>query len=138
MSAADLERVDSGEYLQQLRHPRTVAAALEIGAVAAVPHPVVDRCVLRPMRWATAATDIFADDPLGALAVSAEAILERDLFTICELRKRGIPTVMVLSGGYTRQSYRLVADTVARLLTSLTGSAMRNQIDHGKESHLEG
>ena len=63
-----------------------------------------------------AGTDVFAGDPLGGLNISAPAILERDLFVIDELRKRGIPTVMVLSGGYTTQSYRLVADSVIGLI----------------------
>ena len=52
----------------------------------------------------------------GNLSISAEAILKRDLFVVSELRKRNIPTVMVLSGGYTRQSYQLVADSVAALM----------------------
>ena len=63
-----------------------------------------------------AGTDVFAGDPLGRLDISAAAILERDLFVVGELRKRQIPTVMVLSGGYTNQSYQLVANSVIRLL----------------------
>ncbi len=63
-----------------------------------------------------AGTDIFAGDPLGGLNISAAAILQRDLFVVRQLRQRGIPTVMVLSGGYTRQSWRLVADSVIQLL----------------------
>ncbi len=63
-----------------------------------------------------AGTDVYAGDPLGGLQLSAAAIAERDAFTVGELRRRGIPTVMVLSGGYTRESYRLVADSVRGLL----------------------
>ncbi len=63
-----------------------------------------------------AGTDVYVDDPLGGLNISADAILQRDLFVVRELRKRGIPTVMLLSGGYTRVSYQLVADSVIRLL----------------------
>ncbi len=63
-----------------------------------------------------AGTDIFADDPLGLLAISAPAILRRDLYVVNQLRLRNIPTVMVLSGGYTKQSYRLVADSVIGIL----------------------
>lgn len=63
-----------------------------------------------------AGTDIFAGDPLGGLNISAAAILERDLLVVRELRQRGIPTIMVLSGGYTRESYQLVADTVIALI----------------------
>lgn len=63
-----------------------------------------------------AGTDVFAGDPLGGLNISASAIRERDLFVVGELARRRIPTVMVLSGGYTRQSYQLVADSVIPLL----------------------
>ncbi len=64
-----------------------------------------------------AGTDVFKDDPLGRLNISAETILARDLLVVSELRKRGLPTVMVLSGGYTRQSYQLVASSVIELLS---------------------
>ncbi len=63
-----------------------------------------------------AGTDVFAGDPLGHLNISAELILRRDLYVVSELRKREIPTVMVLSGGYTKESFRLVANSVTRLL----------------------
>jgi histone deacetylase 11 len=63
-----------------------------------------------------AGTDVYADDPLGQLNLSAESILRRDLFVVQQLRQRGIPTVMLLSGGYTQVSYKLVADSVIRLL----------------------
>ena len=63
-----------------------------------------------------AGTDVFAGDPLGDLSISAETIRERDLYVVRELRKRRIPTIMVLSGGYTKQSYQLVADSVIRLI----------------------
>ena len=63
-----------------------------------------------------AGTDIFVGDPIGGLNISAETIRERDLFVVRELRNRGIPTVMVLSGGYTKQSYQLVANSVIGLI----------------------
>jgi histone deacetylase 11 len=67
-----------------------------------------------------AGTDVYADDPLGGLALSADAILQRDLFVVRELRRRGLPTLMLLSGGYTPVSYKLVADSVIRLLERKT------------------
>lgn len=67
-----------------------------------------------------AGTDVFEEDPLGSLGISAKGIYERDLFVIDELRRRGIPTVMVLSGGYTRQSYQLVADSVIGIVESFS------------------
>ena len=65
-----------------------------------------------------AGTDVYAGDPLGGLNVSAAGILERDLFVVEQLRSRGIATVMVLSGGYTRESYQLVAESVAQLIAA--------------------
>lgn len=67
-----------------------------------------------------AGTDVFAGDPLGGLNISSETIRQRDLFVVGELRKRDIPTIMLLSGGYTKESYRLVADSVIGLLESET------------------
>lgn len=63
-----------------------------------------------------AGTDVLAGDPLGCLSISAATIRHRDLFVVGELRKRNIPTVMVLSGGYTKQSFQLVTDSVIKLL----------------------
>ena len=61
-------------------------------------------------------TDVLDTDPLGGLNIPAATIRERDLYVVGELRKRDIPTVMVLSGGYTRQSYQLVADSAIPLM----------------------
>ena len=63
-----------------------------------------------------AGTDIVAGDPLGGLNISTPTIRERDLYVVGELRKRQIPTIMVLSGGYTQQSFRLVANSVIALI----------------------
>jgi histone deacetylase 11 len=63
-----------------------------------------------------AGTDVLTGDPLGGLNISAATIRERDMFVVGELRKRNIPTIMVLSGGYTQQSFQLVADSVIGLL----------------------
>jgi histone deacetylase 11 len=71
-----------------------------------------------PIRFAVynAGTDIYRDDPLGALSVTAAGVLKRDRFVLCELVERGIPTIMLPSGGYTSESYRLIADSVADAL----------------------
>lgn len=63
-----------------------------------------------------AGTDVFAGDPLGRLSVSAEGVFERDRFVIDELSRRGIPCLMLPSGGYTRESYRLIARTATWVL----------------------
>jgi histone deacetylase 11 len=63
-----------------------------------------------------AGTDVYRGDSLGRLELSEPGILERDIFVINILRHRNIPTVMVLGGGYSRQSYKFVANTVQYLL----------------------
>lgn len=63
-----------------------------------------------------AGTDVLKRDPIGRLGLTAEDILERDLFVLGELQTRRIPAVMLLAGGYTRESYRLVARTVERVV----------------------
>lgn len=63
-----------------------------------------------------AGTDVFAGDPLGCLALTADDILQRDLFVMNELRVRKITVVMLPSGGYTAESYRLIARTASELL----------------------
>lgn len=59
-----------------------------------------------------AGTDVYQRDALGGLNLSEQGILRRDTFVINEMKRRQIPTVMLLSGGYSRESYRLVANTV--------------------------
>lgn len=71
-----------------------------------------------------AGTDVFGGDALGGLSVSASDVLARDLYAIEQLRSRDIPTVMLLSGGYSRESYRLVANTVVELLRRYGGETI--------------
>lgn len=63
-----------------------------------------------------AGTDVFQGDPLGNLELTPGDVLERDLFTISEFQKRKIPVVMLTSGGYTKQSYQLIATSVREIL----------------------
>lgn len=63
-----------------------------------------------------AGTDILAADKLGALNVSYEAINERDRFIVDSLRERNIPTVIMTSGGYSSDSYKLIADLASYLI----------------------
>jgi histone deacetylase 11 len=63
-----------------------------------------------------AGTDPYVHDRLGGLCLSDSDILERDLLVFEQAATRNIPLVMLLSGGYSRESYRLVAATVTELL----------------------
>jgi histone deacetylase 11 len=62
-----------------------------------------------------AGTDIFEQDPLGALKISAEGITARDELVFRTAQEAGIPILMVLSGGYTRVSHQLISDSILNL-----------------------
>lgn len=66
-----------------------------------------------------AGTDVYKNDSLGGISLSAEGILERDLFVFRELRKRQIPVMMLLSGGYSRESYQLVATSIQEIFQQI-------------------
>jgi histone deacetylase 11 len=72
-----------------------------------------------------AGTDVFAGDQLGGLRVSADGVPARDAFVLGELIGRRIPTVMVLSGGYSGDSFRMVAATVGHVLERWGGARPR-------------
>ncbi|MCR9294881.1 MAG: histone deacetylase [bacterium] len=65
-----------------------------------------------------AGTDIFEADPLGQMGISAEGIFRRDCLVSKYAAERQIPLVMTLGGGYTAESYQLVARSVTHLLAS--------------------
>ncbi|HVJ79774.1 MAG TPA: histone deacetylase, partial [Planctomycetia bacterium] len=67
-----------------------------------------------------AGTDVLDGDPLGALALTADDVLQRDLFVFDEFLRRGIPVVMLTSGGYTHESFRRIAASVGELLGRLS------------------
>ncbi len=64
-----------------------------------------------------AGNDILDTDPLGSLKVSYSGIIKRDKFVVEQLAKRAIPTVIMTSGGYTKQSYKLIAE-LAKLVVN--------------------
>jgi len=63
-----------------------------------------------------AGTDVLRGDPLGGLDLSEEAVRQRDRFVINQLIRRGIPTLMLPSGGYSQASHRLIADSITYIL----------------------
>jgi histone deacetylase 11 len=63
-----------------------------------------------------AGTDVFVGDQLGGMCLSADDVLERDLFVAQQFRERDIPMVMLLSGGYSKMSHQLVAKSVRHLI----------------------
>lgn len=77
-----------------------------------------------------AGTDVLAGDPLGYLRVSAEGILKRDQFVLSQLTERDIPWLMLPSGGYTRESYRLIADSIAWAMRNWREPADNGPVDN--------
>jgi histone deacetylase 11 len=68
-----------------------------------------------------AGTDPYEGDQLGRLRVSADGIFERDRFVIDQFAGRGLPTVVLTSGGYSGESYQMVARTAAYVLDGGAG-----------------
>ncbi|KAF7693264.1 histone deacetylase 11 isoform X2 [Silurus meridionalis] len=62
-----------------------------------------------------AGTDILDGDPLGGLAISPQGIVNRDEIVFRAARRRGIPILMVTSGGYQKKTARIIADSILNL-----------------------
>lgn len=73
-----------------------------------------------------AGTDIIDEDALGNLKVSEEASHKRDQFVIDTVVERGIPLAIVLGGGYSRISYRMIADMVGYIIEKFGDSAKQH------------
>ncbi|XP_031731229.1 histone deacetylase 11 isoform X1 [Anarrhichthys ocellatus] len=70
-----------------------------------------------------AGTDILDGDPLGGLSISPQGIIKRDEIVFRAARRQGIPILMVTSGGYQKQTARIIADSILNLhLQGLIGA----------------
>ncbi|MBN1515423.1 histone deacetylase [Candidatus Sumerlaeota bacterium] len=63
-----------------------------------------------------AGTDVYEHDPLGGLRLTREDIIQRDADVLTEARRRGVPVLMLLSGGYTKESHEVIAESLCGLL----------------------
>jgi histone deacetylase 11 len=88
---------DETVYLQQLK--KHLPAALK---AAGQPR----------LAFYIAGTDIFEHDQLGGLCVSAEGIRARDRFVLDVLAAADVPVAVLTGGGYSRESYQHIADTL--------------------------
>lgn len=66
-----------------------------------------------------AGSDIYQKHPLGQMKISAQGIIERDLFVFIQAKKHNIPILMVLSGGYSRESASIVSESIANILKNV-------------------
>uniref|UniRef100_A0A8C5QDY1 Histone deacetylase 11 n=1 Tax=Leptobrachium leishanense TaxID=445787 RepID=A0A8C5QDY1_9ANUR len=62
-----------------------------------------------------AGTDILDGDPLGGLSISPQGIIKRDEIVFSIARSRGIPILMVTSGGYQKRTAKIIADSILNL-----------------------
>jgi histone deacetylase 11 len=64
-----------------------------------------------------AGSDVLASDPLTHLQLTVAEMAERDLLVASEVRGRGIPMALTLSGGYGPESWQAHARSIEGLLT---------------------
>uniref|UniRef100_A0A803LBB9 Histone deacetylase domain-containing protein n=1 Tax=Chenopodium quinoa TaxID=63459 RepID=A0A803LBB9_CHEQI len=84
---------------------KTVDDALEVARRSFDPELVVYN----------AGTDILDGDPLGRLMISPDGVIERDEKVFTFAREKGIPILMLTSGGYMKSSARVIADSIINL-----------------------
>jgi histone deacetylase 11 len=63
-----------------------------------------------------AGSDPFIDDPLASYRLTKGDLAERDLLVVSLVRERSIPVAMVLSGGYSGESWRVHTDAIEDIL----------------------
>ncbi len=63
-----------------------------------------------------AGCDTLAGDPLAGLAMTEEGIVARDAYVIDTCVQRGIPVVMTLGGGYSRQAWKVQYASIRRII----------------------
>ncbi|HEB41574.1 MAG TPA: histone deacetylase [Candidatus Dependentiae bacterium] len=66
-----------------------------------------------------AGTDIFEKDPLGQMGISKDGIKKRDEFVFNQALSKKIPIVMVLSGGYTKESGGIIGKSIENLIKNV-------------------
>ncbi len=64
-----------------------------------------------------AGSDPFEGDPLARYRLSASDLADRDLLVVNTVQQRAIPLAMVLSGGYSAESWEIYADAIEGILT---------------------
>jgi histone deacetylase 11 len=66
-----------------------------------------------------AGTDIYNHDQLGMLDVSPDGIFERDKLVLDTCLAQNIPCIMLPGGGYSSESYKMIARTVDYLIRTM-------------------
>lgn len=130
VSLCDDDRVHIFDIFNKDNYPRDIRAQSYLTYCHPIPGGTGDKAYLHLLRQQlpkaisaskpqlviyNAGTDVFSEDTLGGLSLSEEAIVQRDeeVFRLC--RDQSIPVAMVLSGGYSRASAAIVANSLSNL-----------------------
>ena len=97
--------VGDGEYLGLLK--RELPSAIEESSPGLIIY--------------NAGTDVLAGDPLGGMNISSEGIIQRDGIVFRCAVDRKIPILMLLSGGYTRNSAGVIGRSIENVLINIIG-----------------
>ncbi|ESO08859.1 hypothetical protein HELRODRAFT_74564, partial [Helobdella robusta] len=62
-----------------------------------------------------AGSDVISEDAAGNMNISVDTLVERDQIVFLKIRSRGIPLVMLLGGGFSRNSHVAVAKSIYNL-----------------------
>ena len=63
-----------------------------------------------------AGTDIYEKDPLGRLNITDQGIIERDRIVFDHAKRREIRIAMVLSGGYHKDSGKIIGESIKGII----------------------
>ncbi len=66
-----------------------------------------------------AGTDIYKNDSLGKFKITKEGIIKRDEIIFKEAIKNNIKILMLLSGGYSKESYEITGKSIENLLLNV-------------------
>ncbi|HKI18382.1 MAG TPA: hypothetical protein VKA15_10900 [Isosphaeraceae bacterium] len=132
ISRRDLLKIHTPEYLRSLRradalariepedYPLPVRSGLTgveyLGIVQEALPGALD-AVGPDLLIYNAGSDPFIKDPLAGFRLTMSDLAERDLIVVTMSRERGIPVAMVLSGGYSADSWRIHTDAIEGILT---------------------
>jgi histone deacetylase 11 len=78
----------------------------------------IQRCSPKLLIY-NAGTDILTGDPLGGMSISEQGIIHRDAIVFRQAQTHNIPIVMLLAGGYTRQSASVIGYSIEHLLKTV-------------------
>lgn len=82
-----------------------INAALDLAFAASRPELVIY----------VAGTDVLAGDPLGQMQVTPDMVIKRDEMVFARAREHGVPVVMLLAGGYQRNTAEVITNSILNL-----------------------